>query len=161
LTLETILPRLQDYSVKIEKTTAHDAVRVFNKHVLNPAMLRLAGGRHFYASAVHHTGRKSGKHYVTPVAAIRVADGFLVPLPYGTQTDWLRNVEATAHSGLRFHGENFEVTAPMVIDTATAAAELPPRRLQVFKWFGVKKFVHLDAAHVTDLKNAGEADETA
>lgn len=136
--------------MSIEKTAARDAVRVFNKHVLNPAMLRMAGSRHFYASAIQHTGRRSGKHYVTPVMAIRVADGFLVPLPYGAHTDWLRNVEAMGHSNLRFHGEDFEVTAPAVIDAATAAAEMPANRRKVYKRLGVQQFVHLNPADPDD-----------
>ncbi|HEX9177712.1 MAG TPA: hypothetical protein VF874_17100, partial [Mycobacterium sp.] len=44
-----------------------DAVRQFNKAVLNPAMLRMAGSKHWYASVVHHLGRMSGKPYSTPV----------------------------------------------------------------------------------------------
>ncbi|CAN5749563.1 nitroreductase family deazaflavin-dependent oxidoreductase [soil metagenome] len=132
--------------MSLEKTAGRDAVRVFNKHVLNPAMLRLAGGRHFYASTILHTGRRSGKHYVTPVVAIRVTDGFVVPLPYGTRTDWLQNVEAAGESSLRFHGETFAVTAPTVIDAATATAELPPQRRKLYKRLGVQKFVHLNPA---------------
>ena len=68
-----------------------DAVRTFNKHVLNPAMLLLAGREHWYAAALQHTGRRSGKTYTTPVVADRVVDGVIVPLPYGTGVDWLRN----------------------------------------------------------------------
>lgn len=34
-----------------------DAVRSFNKHVLNPAMLHLAGRKHSYASVIRHRGR--------------------------------------------------------------------------------------------------------
>ena len=75
-------------------TPLKNAVRVFNKHVLNPAMLTLAGRKHWYAAVIRHTGRRSGKSYATPVVADRVADGFILPLPYGTGVDWLRNVLA-------------------------------------------------------------------
>jgi deazaflavin-dependent oxidoreductase (nitroreductase family) len=128
----------------VEKTAARDVVRVFNKHVLNPAILRLAGRRHFYASAIRHTGRRTGKHYVTPVVATRVADGFVVPLPYGSHTDWLRNLEAEPNTSLRFHGETFAVTSPTVIDAATATAELPPNQRRMFKRLGIQEFVHLN-----------------
>ncbi|HUH69305.1 MAG TPA: nitroreductase, partial [Mycobacterium sp.] len=57
-------------------------------------MLRLAGRKHWYASAIRHAGRRSGKQYATPVVADRVADGFVIPLPYGTRVDWLQNVLA-------------------------------------------------------------------
>lgn len=132
--------------MSIEKTAARDTVRVFNKHVLNPAVLRLAGRKHFYASAIQHTGRRSGRHYVTPVAATRVTDGFLVPLPYGAHTDWLRNLMAEPQSSLRFQGETFTVSSPTVIDAAAAKAELPPNRRRVMERFGIAKFLHLNVA---------------
>ena len=140
------------------KTMARDAVRAFNKNVLNPAMRRLAGTRHFYASAVHHTGRRSGKHYVTPVVAFRVTDGFLIPLPYGSHTDWLLNVRAEAGASLRFKGETFAITSPTVIDASFATIDLPPTRRKVFQWFGVKEFLHLNQTALADAPTpAGDA----
>lgn len=56
-------------------------VRTFNKHILNPMMPAVAGRRHWYAAALHHTGRRSGRHYTTPVVAQPVPDGFVIPLP--------------------------------------------------------------------------------
>lgn len=126
------------------KTTARDTVRVFNKHILNPAMLRLAGGKYFYASALRHTGRRSGRQYVTPVSATRVVDGFVVPLPYGAHTDWLRNLMAEPNGTLRFHGQTFTVTSPTVISAATAVAELPPNRRWIMKRLGIHQFAHLN-----------------
>nr|WP_324679268.1 hypothetical protein [Mycobacterium sp. 663a-19] len=67
-----------------------NAVRASNRHLLNPLMLRLAGHTHWYAAAIRHTGRRSGKQYATPVVAERVPDGFVIPLPYGTRVDWLQ-----------------------------------------------------------------------
>jgi hypothetical protein len=43
-------------------TSVRDAVRVFNKHVLNPAMMQLAGRKYWYAAVIRHTGRRSGKN---------------------------------------------------------------------------------------------------
>jgi len=131
--------------MSMEKNATRDAVRAFNKHVVNPAVLRLAGNKYFYASATHHTGRHSGKKYVTPIAASRVVDGFVVPLPYGTHTDWLRNLLVEHHGSLRFHGATFDVSSPVVVDAATAIAELPPSRRRVLKRLGVQHFVHLNA----------------
>jgi deazaflavin-dependent oxidoreductase (nitroreductase family) len=131
--------------MSIESTTARDTVRVLNKHLLNPAVLRLAGRKHFYASALQHTGRRSGKQYVTPVAATRVTDGFVVPLPYGDRTDWLRNLMTEPDGSLQFQGETYQISSPTVVDAATALAELPPNRRQLVKRFGIRKFAHLNA----------------
>ena len=61
-----------------------DTVRVFNKHVLNPVMMLVAGQKYWFAGVIEHTGRRSGKKYSTPVVIDRVGDGFIIPLPYGT-----------------------------------------------------------------------------
>jgi hypothetical protein len=37
-----------------------DTVRVFNKRVLNPVMLLVAGRKYWYAGVIEHTGRRSG-----------------------------------------------------------------------------------------------------
>ena len=64
--------------------TLRDAVRVSNRYVLDPVMLRLAGRKHWYAAAITNTGRRSGKTYTTPVVAERVEDGFVVRVADGT-----------------------------------------------------------------------------
>ncbi len=56
-----------------------DRVRVFNKHVLNPAMKLVAGQHYRYAGVIEHTGRRSGKTYSTPVVVERVGDGASSP----------------------------------------------------------------------------------
>ena len=122
-------------------TPLKNAVRVFNKHVLNPLMLNLAGRKHWYAAVIRHTGRRSGKSYATPVVADRVADGFILPLPYGTGVDWLRNVLAAGRATVTVGGETFDVTGPEIIDAAAATPQLSPRRRRAFQQFGIDKFV--------------------
>jgi deazaflavin-dependent oxidoreductase (nitroreductase family) len=113
-------------------TPLRDAVRTFNKYVLNPAMMQLAGRKHWYAAVIRHTGRSSGKKYATPVVADRVDDGFILPLPYGTGVDWLRNVVAAGGATVTVDGGTFDVVEPEVIDAATAAPQLSPRRQHAF-----------------------------
>lgn len=121
--------------------TTADAVRIFNKHVLNPVMLNLAGRKHWYASMIRHTGRRSAKVYTTPIVADRVPDGFILPLPYGTDVDWLRNLVASGGAALTVDGETFDVVAPMVIDAPTALPQLSPRHRRAFRLFHIDNFV--------------------
>jgi deazaflavin-dependent oxidoreductase (nitroreductase family) len=123
-----------------------NAVRTFNKYVLNPAMLQLAGRKHWYAAVIRHTGRRSGKEYATPVVADRVDDGFILPLPYGTAVDWLRNVVCAGRATVTAGGETFDVVEPEIIDASTAASQLSPRRRQAFQRFGIDSFVKLKLA---------------
>lgn len=122
-----------------------DAVRSFNKHVLNPAMMHLAGRRYWYAAVMRHTGRRSGRHYATPVVADRVANGFIVPLPYGTDVDWLRNVQASGEAAVSIGGHTYDVVEPEIIDAATAGPQLSSGRRRIFQTFGIERFVKLKA----------------
>jgi deazaflavin-dependent oxidoreductase (nitroreductase family) len=123
------------------KSPIIDGVRGFNKHVLNPAMMHLAGSRYWYASVISHIGRHSGTCYGTPVVAEPTADGFLVPLPYGARVDWLRNVLAAGRATVRSHGRTYDVVEPLVIDAASAAPMLSARRRRVFGRFGIDHFL--------------------
>src|SRR5438270_13992740 len=65
---------------------------------------------------VLHRGRRSGRAYETPVAARRVADGFIIALAFGAQVDWHRNLEAAGGGGIRWRGRDYEVSGPEVLD---------------------------------------------
>lgn len=99
-----------------------EAVRRFNHRWLNPAMLRVAGDRYWYAGCLEHVGRRSGRTYRTPVVAHAVDGGFAVALPYGSDVDWVRNLQASGSGRLRNHGASYRVEAPRVV----AIAEVPP-----------------------------------
>ena len=71
-------------------THVRDAVRTFNKYVLNPAMIHLAGRKHWYAAVIRHSGRRSGRSYATPVVADRATGVVSSPLRWGTGGDWVR-----------------------------------------------------------------------
>ncbi len=122
------------------KPRVRDAVRHFNKHVLNPAMMALAGRRYWYASVIKHTGRKSGNHYATPVVAVPIPDGFVVPLPYGSDVDWLRNVRAAGSATIRSKGQTYHVVRPHVVDASTVEPLLPADRRRVFHAFNVDSY---------------------
>lgn len=101
-------------------------IRTSNKYLLNPLMLQLAGKRFWYASVVEHTGRRSGKRYSTPVVADRVGEDVIIPLPYGTDVDWVRNVLSAAGATVVHKGETLATDTPEIID-ATEALPLVPR----------------------------------
>jgi deazaflavin-dependent oxidoreductase (nitroreductase family) len=132
--------------------SVRDAVRVFNKHALNPVMMRMAGRKHWYAGVIRHTGRRTGRQYATPVVADRVADGFIVPLPYGTGVDWLRNVQAADRASIDVDGQTYEVVHPTIIDRDAASTELSPKRRRAFQRFGIDRYLKVE------LAPSGEAD---
>lgn len=123
-----------------------DSVRRFNKHVTNPAMMALAGRRHWYAAVIRHTGRSSGKQYSTPVVALKVSDGIVVPLPYGSGVDWLRNVLAAGSATITAKGRTYSVAQPQVVDAATAEPQLPARWRWILHAANVGSYVKFSLA---------------
>ncbi|MFD5246105.1 nitroreductase/quinone reductase family protein [Amycolatopsis sp. NPDC058340] len=120
-----------------------DAVRAFNKRVLNPVMLRMAGRRHWYTAVLRHTGRRSGKSYATPVVANRTENGFIIPLPYGTEVDWLRNMRTAGHATIDLKGDSYEVVNPTIVDAAIALPQVSPGRRRAWRFFGIQHYVQV------------------
>lgn len=127
----------------IEQHVTKNSLRAFNKRILNPAMKLVAGRRFWYAAVIHHTGRRSGIAYATPIVADRIEGGFIVPLPYGTQTDWLRNVRAAGRATLQVRGETYEVTTPEIVDAATAFPLVPAAHARVWRRLRINHYLKL------------------
>lgn len=113
-------------------------------HLLNPLTLALAGSQRLPLLAViHHRGRRSGRPYATPVGARPTADGFVIPLTFGERTDWFRNVLAAGGCVIRWHGVEYPVIEPEVVDWATARAACSPVERILMPLIGIEQFVRL------------------
>jgi deazaflavin-dependent oxidoreductase (nitroreductase family) len=122
------------------------AVRTSNKYLLNPVMRLLTGRKNGYVAAIGHTGRKSGKQYSMPVGAERTQDGFVIPLGYGPQVDWLQNVLAAGRATVSAKGETHDVTEPELIDAASALPMLSPKRRRTFERLGMAQYLKVTLA---------------
>lgn len=135
-------------------------MRTFNKYVLNPLMMQLAGRRHWYASVIRHTGRRTGWHYATPVVAEQIDNGFIIPLPYGTGVDWLRNVQTSGEAIVSSGGRNYNVVEPRIIDAQAAGGLISARRAWMFRRFGIDQFLMLSRIGMTSTDgSSGIAEE--
>jgi deazaflavin-dependent oxidoreductase (nitroreductase family) len=123
-----------------------DAVRRMNRSVTNPRVLRTAGSAGTQTSIIRHVGRTSGRTYETPVDTIPARDGVLIALPYGTRSDWLRNVLAADSATIVSQGESFDVDQPIIATTAEVADHIPARTRRTLRIFGVTECVHLRRA---------------
>jgi deazaflavin-dependent oxidoreductase (nitroreductase family) len=118
--------------------------------ILNPLIAKLAGRRHFPVALIHHVGRRSGKHYITPVGAGVTGDIALVPLTFGTTSDWARNVVAAGQCWIRLDGRSYHTARPQFIDAAQArtllrAAFNPLQRIG-FGLLGIKHYLRLQVS---------------
>lgn len=126
---------------------AHPALRfLFSRiaRVVNPLLLARAGSRRLPAFAViHHRGRRSGRVYTTPVGARKTPDGFVIPMTFGEQADWFRNVQAAGGCVITWNGAEYTMVEPEVMDWASARSAYYPLERALLPVFGVKQFVRL------------------
>ncbi len=112
--------------------------------LFNPLILALAGSRRLPLFAVvHHSGRRSGRSYTTPVGARRTADGFVIPLTFGEGADWFRNVQAAGACVIRWKGADYPVIEPTVVDWATARPVFYPIERVLVPLIGIEQFVRM------------------
>jgi deazaflavin-dependent oxidoreductase (nitroreductase family) len=121
-----------------------DASRALNKRIGNPAMLKLAGHRYFFAGVIRHEGRRSGREYATPIWAVPTSGGFvIISLPFGEGADWLRNVLAAGRATIETRGQTRTVAEPEVVDRETAWPLLPRRARLLFGLAGIERYLKL------------------
>jgi len=126
-----------------------DTVRRFARDVGNPRLLKTAGGPGANAAILRHVGRTSGKPYQTPVTAVAAADGFVIALPYGPTTDWVKNLLAAGSATLVHDGQTHLVDHPEVVPLAQAVHDFSPGERRALRMFGVQECLHLHAAAST------------
>lgn len=96
----------------------------------NPQILKTAGEPGVKNGVIYHVGRTSGRQFETPVTPIATEGGFLIALPYGRETQWLKNVLAAGRAALRFDGEMIRLANPRIV-----------RSTEVQQYFGAKEKV--------------------
>jgi deazaflavin-dependent oxidoreductase (nitroreductase family) len=93
--------------------------------LINPRAVRLAGtARLPLFGVVRQRGRRSGRLYATPLAVRGFPGGFLIPLTFGPEADWCRNVLAAGECVIQWRGRQWTAVEPRVVDAADVGAEL-------------------------------------
>lgn len=104
----------------------------------------LAGRRWFPLFAIlEHRGRTSGRVYRIPIVAVHTAHGFVIPVPFGDRTQWVRNLQAAGGTRLRWKGKDYRVTEPEVIEAAEAMPSFNRVERAGIKAFGLRHFVRV------------------
>jgi deazaflavin-dependent oxidoreductase (nitroreductase family) len=130
-------------------------VRRLARDVGNPQQLRSAGTPGASASILRHTGRKSGAAYETPVTAVRTVEGFVIALPYGSNTDWLKNVIASGSATLAHQGNSYQVDGPEVVPSTEAARDFSARERRTLRLLGVDECLRLHRTGPVEVPGPG------
>jgi|SRR5262245_5760736 len=120
----------------------------------HPMVLKTAGQAGNSTSVIRHVGRTSGRDYETPVSALTTEDGFLIALPYGRNTDWLKNVLAHGSATIVDQGTTYTVDRLEVVPLSEAEPDLPPGEVRALHLFRVEECLRVrrvpeDAAQPT------------
>jgi deazaflavin-dependent oxidoreductase (nitroreductase family) len=145
-------PEIVAGSTRPEVTRPSRLVRVTfgpMTRVLNPAIVKLAGRRHVrFAAQIRHTGRRSGRPYVTPASARLAGDTFVIPLTFGNQSDWSRNVRAAGGCEIRLDGVVSQAVRPQLVDKQqalrVAGPAFSPVERAMFRMLGIRQFLLLE-----------------
>jgi len=99
-------------------------MRRVNRVFTNPLMGTFAGIVPPLA-VIHHVGRSSGKAYRTPVVAFPSDNGFVVPMTYGRDVDWARNLVQADGGQVEQMGRRVAVRNPRIVGFKMAELHLP------------------------------------
>lgn len=121
-----------------------DAVARFNRIATNRVTGPFAGHLPGFA-LVHHTGRRSGRAYKTPVGIVQRHDRYTIALTYGPDCDWVKNVIAAGGCELELRGTTVHVGDPQIVHDTDRSA-MPPGVRQILKLISVADFLHLTKA---------------
>jgi len=118
---------------------------------LNPLIARAAGRRHFgMAAQIRHTGRRSGRSYMTPASARISGDVVVIPLTFGSQSDWSRNVRAAGGCSIRLNGRDYDLTQPELLSVADVQplirSMFSPVQRAAFRMLGIRQVMRLRLA---------------
>jgi deazaflavin-dependent oxidoreductase (nitroreductase family) len=118
-------------------------VRTFVKRFINPILRNFAQLSRGPFALLRHVGRRSGKPYEIPIMVWPVEDGFVIELTYGSQVDWLRNLQAAGQGILRWHKREFVLQKPEFIDAEIGWRALPGWTRPILRLSGEHEFVKL------------------
>lgn len=122
---KSFAPTVLAFAMKVASAVGPRGMRVvarFNKYLTNPIQGLWASRVPYYA-LIEHTGRKSGRAYRTPVMAFVHSSQIAIVLNYGTNSDWVRNIQASGSAVVVHRGRRFQLTDPQIV--SADSSDLP------------------------------------
>jgi deazaflavin-dependent oxidoreductase (nitroreductase family) len=99
------------------------------------------------AAQIRHVGRRSGRPYLTPAGARLSGDVIVIPLTFGNQSDWSRNVRAAGGCSIRLNGRDYDATRPEFLSLEEAQplvrSAFSPVERASFRMLGIRQFMRL------------------
>ena len=125
------------FGMRAEAPAVLKAVRRFNRRFVNPRQMKTAGTPGANAGVIRHVGRRSGRVYETPVGPFATNDGFVIALPYGTSSEWVKNVLAARSATLVTEGQTYAVDQPEIVPLGDVMDVVPSNERRSLRLFRV------------------------
>jgi len=109
----------------------------------NAMTRKISGTQRSSWGLVTHVGRRSGRTYQTSLGTCPYDDGFVLPLGYGSHTDWYRNIMAAGTCTLAWKGRAYQLERPEVISGPEVVRVWPMRDRILLRLAGMRDFVWL------------------
>lgn len=120
------------------------AVIAFIKRFINPGQLHTAGQPGTKTGIVHHRGRVTGTVHATPVDIEELDGAFVIALPYGTRSQWVRNVLAAGTAELTVDGHTWAVDRPELVPTDQVAGAFAQTDRVMFRLLRTDRCLRLE-----------------
>jgi hypothetical protein len=88
-------------------------------------------------------GRSSGVVRRNPVVPHILGDIVLIPMSFGPDVDWVKNVVAAGGGTLRYKRRDWRLADPRLVSFGSAAARLPERLAASYARMRVDAFLEL------------------
>jgi hypothetical protein len=107
----------------------------------NRLFLKISGRRLRAYSIVKHVGRRSGREYLNPASAYPLGDGFVIPILYGLDSQWVRTVLHSGRLTLVTYGREHALERPEIIPKTKALPAFPRWQQRTLKSRGIENFL--------------------
>lgn len=125
-----------------------DAFTGFQRDVLNPQALKVAGTSESPFGVIEHVGRRSGRRFETPVGVTRDGEDWVVPVVYGSSSGWVQNLLAAGSGILRIDGERRRIDGATLVPLVTTP--LATTEARAMSLFGVTEAMRLHDGGLAD-----------
>lgn len=126
------------------------------KHGFNKVGLKTAGRPGAATAIIRHRGRVSGRTLETPIGAVATEDGFVISLPYGLRSNWLRNVLASGTAELVHEGETWVVDRPEIIALSPVEKVFAATDQRMHRIFNVTEVLRLRRSSTAGLAETAD-----
>lgn len=80
-------------------------------------------------------------------------DGFVIALTYGRDVDWYKNLQASAEGGLKWHGQDYRLKNPVILDPLEGCQAFGQPQKSILRWMKLGDYIFVERERVAIQPN--------